>query len=156
MINRKIAAELYLRILVPWEAEYKQLPITGYFDIRSKAFTAYRRQKDFILEIHATKADSDSAVKANIIFGKEAKQFVVFQKGSGSRARSLLKHLRNSVAHAHLERVKIKNIWFIIFTSYSEDSTGKSKSILLRAQIKESELSFFISALQSTVAVKII
>ena len=110
----------------------------------TKEFTSYKRNNGFELKVLGTKSESDNEIKNNIIFGSEAKQLAIFQKGDNSRARSLFKHLRNSVAHAHIERVKLKNKWFLIFSAKSD---GK---YVLKAQIQESKLGDLIAALKST------
>ena len=144
MLDRKTAADLYLNLLVPWETLYRDLPKNGSFDIRSKEFTSYKRNNEFELKALGTKSESDYEINNNILFGSEAKQLAIFQKGDNSRARSLFKHLRNSVAHAHVERVKLKNKWFLIFSAKSD---GK---YVLKAQIQESKLGDLITALKST------
>ena len=144
MLDRKTAADLYLNLLVPWEKVYRDLPTKGSFDIRSKEFTAYKRDNEFELEVLGTKAESDKAINENPSFISESKQLAIIQKGDNSRARSLFKHLRNSVAHARVERVKIKNKWFLIFSAMSD---GK---YVLKAQIQESKLGDLIAALKST------
>lgn len=144
MLDRKTAADLYLNLLVPWETVYRDLPKKGSFDIRSKEFTAYKRDNGFEVEVLGTKTESDNEINKNASFGSEAKQLAIFQKGDNSRARSLFKHLRNSVAHAHVERVKIKNKWYLIFSAKND---GK---YVLKAQIQESKLGDLIAALKST------
>jgi hypothetical protein len=144
MLDRRTAADLYLNLLVPWETFYRDIPENGAFDIRSKEFTAFKRDNKFEIKVLETKPESDKEINENVSFGSEAKQLAIFQKGDNSRARSLFKHLRNSVAHAHVERLKIRNKWFLIF---SAKSNGK---YVLKAQIQESKLGDFITALKST------
>lgn len=144
VLERKTAADLYLNLLVPWEREFKILPTKGSFDIRSKKFTAYKRDNEFELKALGTKAESDKEISENVSFGLEAKQLAMFQKGDNSRARSLFKHLRNSVAHAHVERIKIENKWFLVFSAMSDEK------YVLKAQIQESKLGDLIAALKST------
>ena len=144
MLDRKTAADLYLNLLVPWEKVYRDLPTKGTFDIRSKEFTAYKRDNELEISVLGTKAESVKAINENMSFISESKQLAIFQKGDNSRARSLFKHLRNSVAHAHVERVKIKYKWFLIFSAMSD---GK---YVLKAQIQESKLGDLIAALKST------
>ena len=144
MRDRKIAADLYLHLLVPWETYYKKLPKQGSFDIRSKKFTAYKRDNEFEMKVLDTTAMSDKEIRENVHFIAEAKELAIFQKGDNSRARSLFKHLRNSVAHAHVERVKIRNKWFLVF------STKSGEKYVLKAQIQESKLRDFIAALKAT------
>ena len=144
MLDRKTAVDLYLNLLVPWEKVYKDLPSKGSFDIRSKEFTAYKRDNGFELKVLGTKTESDKIINETEAFKSEAKQLAIIQKGDNSRARSLFKHLRNSVAHAHVERLKIKSKWFLIFSAMSG---GK---YVLKAQIQESKLGELIAALKST------
>lgn len=144
MLDRKSAADLYLNLLVPWETVYKDLPIKGSFDIRSKEFTVFKRDNELLISILNTKAEVDKEVKANTSFGVEGKQIIILQKGDNSRARSLFKHLRNSVAHAHVDREKIKNKWYLLFSAKSD---GK---YVIKAQIQESRLGELIAAIKST------
>ncbi|MDV6346293.1 HEPN family nuclease [Nitrosomonas sp. Is35] len=144
ILDRNTAANLYLNLLVPWETVYRDIPEKGGFDIRSKEFTAYKRDNKFEIKPLNTKSESDKEINENLSFGSEARQLAIFQIGNNSRARSLFKHLRNSVAHAHVERLKIKNKWFLIFSAKSDDK------YVLKAQIQESKLRDFIAALKST------
>ena len=144
MLDRKTAADLYLNLLVPWETIYRDLPKKGTFDIRSKEFTAFKRDNGLIVTALDTKAEANKEIGSCLSFYVEPKQIVIFQKGDNSRARSLFKHLRNSVAHAHVERVKIDNRWFLIFSSKSESR------YVLKAQIQQSKLRDLIAALKST------
>ena len=144
MLDRKTAADLYLNLLVPWEKVYRDLPKKGRFDIRSKDFTAFKRDNGLVIKALDTKAEADKEIDACVSFYVEPKQIVIFQKGDNSRARSLFKHLRNSVAHAHVERIKIKNRWFLIF---SAKSSGR---YVLKAQVQQSKLGDLIAALKST------
>ena len=145
MLDRKTAADLYLNLLIPWETIYKGIDQKGNFDIRSKEFTSFKRDNELLLSILNTKAEADKEIKANTDFGLESKQIVILQKGDNSRARSLFKHLRNSVAHAHADRVKIKNKWFLVFTAISDNK------YVLKAQIQQSKLGELIAAIKSTV-----
>jgi len=144
MLDRKTAADLYLNLLVPWEKMYKDLPQKGEFDIRSKEFTTFKRDKKLLISVFNTKAEAHKEISENKAFSCEAKQIVLFQKGDNSRARSLFKHFRNSIAHAHVKREKIQNRWFLIFEA---EKGGKS---FFKAQVLQSRLSEFIAALKST------
>ena len=144
MLDRKSAADLYLNLLVPWEMVYKNLPIKGSFDIRSKEFTVFKRDNELLISILNTKAEVDKEVKANTSFGVDIKQIIILHKGDNSRARSVFKHLRNSVAHAHVDREKIKNKWYLLFSAKSD---GK---YVIKAQIQESKLGELIAAIKST------
>ena len=122
MLDRKTAADIYLGILAEWEQTYKILPQKGNFDIRSKEFMTFKKTHTLVIKSYKNASLSDRAILSNTEFLSEAKQVILFQKGSNSRARGLFKHIRNSIAHSHVLRVKIKNKWFIGFS--------KAKNIL--------------------------
>lgn len=145
MLDKKTAADLYLNLLVPWEEKYKNIPQKGNFDIRSKEFTAFKRVNELFVVALNTKAEAHKEIEENTNFGTMNKQIIIFQKGDGSRARSLFKHLRNSVAHAHVEKIKIENKWFLLF------SAAREKQHILKAQIQQSKLGDLIAALKSTI-----
>lgn len=144
MLDRKTAADLYLNLLVPWETVYRDLPQKGNFDIRSKVFIAFQRDNEIVISSLDTKAESDKEIRSVNAYGSEGKQIIIFQKGDNSRARSLFKHLRNAIAHAHVDRVKIENRWFLIFSGI------RDSKYVLKAQIKQSKLGDLIAALKST------
>ena len=145
VIDRKIAADLYLNLLVPWETIYKALPQKGNFDIRSKGFIAFKRENQLFVQSLATRAESHDCIKQESCFGSENKQILIFQKGDNSRARSLIKHLRNAVAHACVENVRIKNRLFLVFEARRDGKT------VLKGQIYQARLGDLIAALKSTI-----
>jgi hypothetical protein len=146
VLDRKTAADIYLGILVEWERTYKDLPQIGNFDIRSKEFSAFKRTNSLEVLSYENATLSDEAISSRTELHSQPKQIVLFQKGSNSRARGLFKHIRNSIAHSHVERVKIKNKWFICFSAKND----KGKQVL-HAQLIQNKLTPFISALKSTV-----
>jgi len=146
VLDRKTAADLYLNVLVPWEETYRDLPRKGTFDIRSKPFTSYRRKHELEMTVYETKRDSDAAIQQDPRIGTESVDLLIFQKGDNSRARSLFKHLRNSIAHAHVQRKKIDSRWFLVFEARSSDDKK-----VFGGQLQQSRMSEFVAALKSTV-----
>ena len=147
MLDRKTASDLYLNLLTPWELTYKDVPQKDNFNIGNKEFTAFKRENALVFESLTTIAEAHKNIEENIKFGVSDNHIIILQIGDNSRARSLFKHLRNSVAHAQVERIKIKNKWFLLFSA-------KSKNMyVLKAQIQQSKLCDFIAALKSTVNV---
>ncbi|MFD3321973.1 HEPN family nuclease [Alteromonas macleodii] len=145
MLDRAIAADLYLDLLVPWETKIKALEPKGNFDLRAKAFTEFKRTNSLQFKVEKTGADSDLAIRNLLKCDLKAEQIVIVAKGDNSGARSLLRHTRNSVAHAHARKVKIKNKNFIVFSA-----SNRNKQ-LLYAQIQVSKLKDFLAAMKSTV-----
>lgn len=145
MLDRKIAADLYLDLLVPWETKIKTLESKGNFDLRAKGFTEFKRINNLKFKVEKTGADSDLAISNFLACEPKPEQIVIVAKGDNSGARSLLRHTRNSVAHAHVCKIKIKNKSFIVFTA------SNRKKQLLYAQIQTSKLEQFIAAMKSTV-----
>ncbi|EMN6297140.1 hypothetical protein BBL91_22405 [Vibrio parahaemolyticus] len=145
MLDRKIAADLYLGLLVPWETKIKPLDPKGNFDLRAKAFIEFKRTNNLQFKVEKTGADSDLAISGLLASELKAEQIVIVAKGDNSGARSLWRHVRNSVAHSHVRKVKIKNKYFIVFSA-----SNRNKK-LLYAQIQVSKLKEFIAAMKSTV-----
>lgn len=145
MLDRKIAADLYLDLLLPWETKIKLLEPKGNFDLRVKAFTEFKRSNNVTFKVEKTGTESDSAIKKYLACEAKAEQIVIVAKGDNSGARSLFRHSRNSVAHANVSKIKIKNKSFIIFKA-----SNKNKQ-LLYAQIQQNKLKQFIAAIKSTV-----
>ena len=143
-LDRKIASDLYLNLLTPWEKVFSVLPIKGSFDIRSKEFSAFKREYDFKVVVLSNQTESDKAIIENKLFNYQPKQLAIFSKGDNSRARSLFKHLRNAIAHAQIVKVKIQNKWYLIFSAQRD---GK---YVLKVQIQQSNLGELIAALKST------
>jgi len=146
MISKTIASELYLDLLVFWEKEAKNLPKTGYFDIRRKKFQDYKRAVNLKVIVMKNSQLSNDTIESYKINTQIPEQIVVFSKGDSSSARSLFRHLRNSIAHAHIEVKKISKCNYLIFSA----KNTKGKNILF-AKLKQSEIKSFISAIKSTI-----
>jgi hypothetical protein len=145
MLDRKVAADLYLDLLVPWETKFKTLETKGNFDLRAKALTEFKRVNKLQFKVESNGSDSEFAIGKFLASAPKAEQVVIVAKGDNSGARSLLRHIRNSVAHADVCKKKIKNKNYVLFSA-----SNKNKR-LLYAQIRESQLKEFISAIKSTV-----
>lgn len=147
MLDRKIAAKLYLDLLFPWETKVKNLEAKGNFDLRVKEFTEFRRSENITFTVKKNSVESDAAITEYLSEKAKSEQVVILAKGGDSSgARSLFRNLRNSVAHANVSKMKISNKKFIIFEGLSHN--GKK---VLYAKIQESRLREFISAIRSTV-----
>lgn len=145
MLDRKLASDLYLNLLVPWEKKFKSLPQTGTFDLRNKQFKQFIREVKLDIQSFESHEHLKSAIESNSSFGTEATNLLFFQKGDNSRARSIIRNLRNSIAHAQVEKIKINKVFFVIFTA---EHQGKTK---LQAQVELSKLAEFFVAVKSTV-----
>lgn len=145
MLDRRIAADLYLDLLLPWETKIKLLDPKGNFDLRVKAFTEFKRSNNVKFKVEKTNAESDLAITNYLASEAKAEQIIIVAKGDNSGARSLFRHSRNSVAHANVSQVKIKNKNFIVFKA-----SNKNKQ-LLYVQIQQNNLKEFIAAIKSTV-----
>jgi hypothetical protein len=145
MIDKATASTLYLDLLVPWEIKIKSLEPKGSFSLRAKAFTEFKRINNIHFKVEKTGTESDFSIRRLQSSELKAEQIVIVAKGDNSGARSLLRHSRNSVAHANVRKIKIKNNNYIIFSA-----SNKNKR-LLYVQIKQSNLKQYIAAIKSTV-----
>jgi hypothetical protein len=144
MIDKSTASTLYLDLLVPWETKIKSLEPKGNFNLKVKAFTEFRRINNIQFKVERTGSESDFSIRRLRSSELKAEQIIIVAKGDNSGARSLLRHSRNSVAHANVRKIKIKNNNFIIFSA-----SNKNKQ-LLYVQIKQSNLKQYIAAIKST------
>lgn len=148
MINGKDAAVLYLGLLTPWETQLKQLPQSGSFDIRSKDFIKFKRSNALMVKAKKTVTETDMEIGSYKKNETVAEQIIIVSKGGdNSTARSMFRNLRNSVAHASVNKVKIKNKNYLIF----EAKNPNTKLKMLYAKIQNSKIKDFIAALKSTV-----
>lgn len=145
MINRKIAADLYLNLLIPWETKIKSLEQKGNFDLRSKTFSDFKRRNTLILKVKKTSIESDKLINSYLSQELNTDQIIIVAKGDSSGARSIMRHTRNSIAHGNVKILKIKNKNFVIFKSLNKNK------LLLYIQIKQSNLNSFFSAIKSTI-----
>lgn len=144
MIDKSTASTLYLDLLVPWETKIKLLEPKGNFNLKVKAFTEFRRINNIQFKVEKTGAESDFSIRRLRSSELKAEQVIIVAKGDSSGARSLLRHSRNSVAHANVKKIKIKNNNYIIFSA-----SNKNKQ-LLYVQIKQSNVKQYIAAIKST------
>ncbi|MBJ6976995.1 hypothetical protein JG630_16195 [Vibrio cholerae] len=145
MIERAVGATLYLDVLIPWEQNIKEIDQKGNFDIRAKGFTAFKRSNNLKVQVKKNVSESDLDIKNYISLELLAENVLILSKGDSSTARSILRHFRNSIAHGHVKKQKIKHANYLVFSA----SNNNQHQFYLK--IRQSLLKTFIAALMSTV-----
>lgn len=70
---------------------------------------------------------------------------LTLSKGDNSTARSILRHLRNSVVHDHVKKQKIKRVNYLVFSA--SNRVGQQFYLKIRQSLNKR----FIAALVSTI-----
>lgn len=143
-ISKSDIALLYVEILLRWEKGLKDVG----FNIRAKGFNKFL--KDNALEI----VSRDSLPEMTVAFEEHSptlkakeQNILIFYNVNGSQAKSLYFHVRNAIAHGHIERVKIGRAYYYYFEGNRDNTLQRER---MKGQIKASILHNFVTALQLT------
>ncbi|MCT8987476.1 hypothetical protein [Shewanella phaeophyticola] len=86
----------------------KMLDPKGNFDLRAKGFTEFKRANNLKFKVEKTGMQSDLTIQNSLSKGEQAEQIIIVAKGDNSGARSLFRHIRNSIAHANVNKIRVK------------------------------------------------
>ena len=139
-----VITQLYNEVLWRWE---KELRDKG-FSIRSKGFNAYRRSYPIsIVSVDTLPITKIKFDEYKSILRHEEKNIFIFYNAYDSQAKSIFFHLRNAIAHAHIERLRIGKTNYYYFEGNKQNAAHKER---MKGQIKASILKEFITALLLT------
>lgn len=140
VLQPKEAANLYLDLLVPWERSLKSTK--GKFNFEEPQFKTFCQVQNATFRSFDNSSELEKALRSKKSDLRQLKMVFYFVKGN-NKAKNLLRHLRNSIAHGGVTEVKRGSKWYIEFE-------GKFRGkINLKGQLPRSTLSDFISAIMS-------
>ncbi len=142
-IGENILLLLYTEVLLRFE---KDLTHHKSFDIRSKGFRQTQKQIDLTIRAKDKKSELLQEISnLSFIKGESPKNIFIFVRNKKeSRAKSLFRHLRNSVAHGIYEKKKIGKYEYLLFEDFHQ------KKLTMIGQIRLLDLNLFIEALSAT------
>lgn len=136
ILNRTHAANLYLKVILPWENYYKSLPDGYRFDIRGKKFKAFIKNHGILIKTYPNIKETEVALSSLVGSNENKDQFIIFRHGDESKARSIFKHLRNATAHGNVRVIKIKGKRYYLFEAYEVKNRLQGKKKIFVASIK--------------------
>ena len=101
-LPKDLMADLYERIILRWELDVK-VSENG-FDIRDKQLKAFLSDNKIYLQAYDNQTEYSS--NQDITLKEEVNDYLYFVNIESSQPKSILRHLRNAVAHAHVQKVK--------------------------------------------------
>jgi len=136
-VGKSILSSLYDKVLLSWELDYS----SAKFDVRLGSFKDFCATHAILVEQGNNPKDFDR--KKSMLRSNEHQMHFIYRRSQDSKAKSLMSHLRNAVAHADFGRRKVGRKFFIYFRHVYQ---GKLK---MTGMIQESLFLEFIEALAS-------
>ena len=87
LVDRKLAATLYINLLLPWENKIKVLIPKGNFNIRSKAFIHFRRCSKMMITVKANRTLAHEEIENYIALPEKIENRIILAKGAHSISR---------------------------------------------------------------------
>lgn len=118
---------LYKQVIHFWECNSRES-----FKITKGKLRGFAEDKSIVIKPLNKRSMSTEACPC-----KGCDQYFLYYHKESSQSASLLKRLRNAVAHCNVAKKKIKNHWFYIFTDYDLSGYCTLKGKIARVNLKQ-------------------